>query len=258
MELAIALAMPSGGTDAEEDVFNLTTQSWPSGGGMHTLKLSNDPASMTMRSSKSSPTMRRSKSSPLRAPPPFQAPMIDKNGFATFQVFRPVVQEWDDRFQLEFTKKGDRRADNDMLQVGTRKYFSKPHDKSELKSHLATMGPTASMLLKSLDSGPDPKQRTAPITADGAPTQMPVRHALNGTMRDRDDKLRVWNDRWNRGTYLMNDELPASQRSYFSKESAYDTSPSQGWRRYRDQEVAPGQWAPGSPTRAAKFGPMGV
>jgi len=185
---------------------------------------------LTGRSSASRASASSTRSSPFRLQPPFQAPKADHTGFAKFQLYRPShTQDWDERHHMEFTRKGDRKA----------------HKES------------SPSLLRDPE-GKEPKPPRSPITPDCAPPVLHERHAFGGSMKDRDQRVRPWSDRWHTGIHRLNDGMHHSHRQYFVQKSIYETAPSQQWRRYTDQQVGPGQWLPIETKRPHPFPTLGV
>merc|ERR1711879_1814 len=134
------------------------------------------------------------------------------------------------------------QAQNDKLPKGSRAYFSVPQTKSELKEYLLSIPtPEAESLLRAVELPEAPSSRSV-LVPDTSPPLCVEKHVAGGTMQDRDCKRRPWNDRWCRSVGEMNDRMHKAHRAYFTKESMYESAPSQAYRRYRHQEVAPGDW----------------
>jgi len=205
---------------------------------------------------------------PFGVPPPFRGPKnpfcgseVDLEGYPNVQVFSPEhAADWDDRHHLnifsEGRKTGTLRPDNTLIPKGERFLFSKPSKPPELKAHLSTLK-NSKALLESLDL-PEKKMPASVVSADGSPSLFPGRHKLGGTMRDRDNEIRAWNDRWHCTIASMNDHLHKSHRQYFVEKSVFEEAKSQSWRRFRDQQVAPGVWQPMRQRRPCHFKPIGV
>mmetsp|Transcript_36836 Transcript_36836/g.102225 ORF Transcript_36836/g.102225 Transcript_36836/m.102225 type:complete len:291 (+) Transcript_36836:135-1007(+) len=171
-------------------------------------------------------------------------------------------QEWDERHHLKCD-------DNDLKPQLIREYFSKPEPLSEVMKTLRLNASLSSPSLSDagLRSGPEGMLRklAAPearayrsfVTADSGPSLLPARHSAGGEMRDRDGRPRTWNNRWHRSVAMLNDQCHPDHREYFTQTSLFAASPSQRYRRFLDQEDAPGLWTSIATKKPSRFPPMG-
>jgi len=196
-------------------------------------------------------TLKKPTKSPLRVRPPFRAPRVDKSGFPRSRVYMPgVTSEWDERHHL--------KPDNGLRPQGLRQYFQPVQTMDELKQDLTSNRhlKNTRTLITGLEK-PEMTTKRSIVTADGGPPVCPERHTFGGTMRDLDGGTRTWNDRWHTGIGLMNDNMHPDHRTYFTQASLFETSPSQRYRRYVDQEVDHGVWVPIATKKAQRFPPLG-
>jgi len=211
----------------------------------------------SLQKTASAPSLGGSRSSrlqsPLRRRPPFQKPRVDRYGFPAARLSRPLHgDKWDENHHLN-------GCENELKPRNMRQYFSRPQSRGELKRELATspvLKNTRSILSR-LEL-PEVAPQKQPITAESGLPVCPERHVVGGIMLDRDSSPRVWNDRWHKGMSLLNDQCHPDHRAYFTQKSLFEKSPSQSYRRYLDQEVAPGVWVPTEPRKKAQFPPLGA
>merc|ERR1711966_10302 len=130
-----------------------------------------------------------------------------------------------------------------MLPKRLRQYFEAPQTEAALKEDLQKRSNMKGML-KRMEKEEIPPTRPTPITADGGPPVIPTKHVVGGSMRDRDNETRPWNDRWSRSIGNLNDGMHPLHRESFSEPSLFAKAPSQRWRRFLDVEVEKGVWKP--------------
>jgi len=164
----------------------------------------------------------------------------------------PPQGDWDERHHLA-------GVENEMLPKKLRAYFSRPQEFGELKLDLEKRENMTAMI-KRMEQEEVPPTKPTPITADsGAPT-IPTKHVVTacGSMKDRDNEERPWNNRWSQGIGTLNEGVHPLHRQYFSKDSLFTDAPSQRWRRYADVEVAQGVWKPNLGNKPQRFPPIGA
>jgi len=209
------------------------------------------PPQGPVRRGKRSP--RPKKSGPLIVKPPFQAPVLDKTGRPNNPVSPPSRKEaWDEQHHKIGTE-------NELLPKQMRSYFSRPQSLPELRGELTVRRDgLAKSLVSILDADEVPPTKPPRISADAGAPVCPERHTFGGTMNDRDGSMRPWNDRWQTGIHLINENLHPLHRMAFTQKSLFEASPSQRWRRFLDYEVAHGEWKPIQTKRSNRFPPLGV
>mmetsp|Transcript_108267 Transcript_108267/g.170715 ORF Transcript_108267/g.170715 Transcript_108267/m.170715 type:complete len:375 (-) Transcript_108267:68-1192(-) len=189
--------------------------------------------------------------SPLKVPPPVRSrPVVDRFGHPITLSTKLDETLWDKRHQLGCNE-------NDLKPKLQRDYFSRPHTMQELVDHFEnTIATEKSRLLRGMsDATTTPVLQVARsmlqtmsmpefndrkpsfITPDTAPPLVPIRHVVGGAMKDRDGLQRLWNDRWEKGIGLLNDNCHPDHRAYFTQNSLFEDSQSQRWRRYLDQKT---------------------
>ncbi|CAE7509236.1 engB [Symbiodinium natans] len=188
---------------------------------------------------------------------------------------RPV---WDDRHHLNFND------DNSEKPKRLRSYFSRPQSLPELRADVEKR-PNAKSILKKLetDEGTEcpkctnvflmdslycrrcgtkreqmPAQAASFVSADAGPAVCPLRHAAGGDMADRDGARCPWNNRWQAGVHILNEQMHPLHRSSFATKSLFETAPSQRWRRHLDVQNEFGSWRSMLTSKGEKFPPLGV
>eukprot|EP00746_Dinoflagellata_sp_MGD_P009427 gnl/MRDRNA2_/MRDRNA2_119176_c0_seq1.p1 gnl/MRDRNA2_/MRDRNA2_119176_c0~~gnl/MRDRNA2_/MRDRNA2_119176_c0_seq1.p1 ORF type:complete len:501 (-),score=87.06 gnl/MRDRNA2_/MRDRNA2_119176_c0_seq1:30-1403(-) len=134
---------------------------------------------------------------------------------------------------------------NSQRPQGQRTYFSRAQTVDELRRHLESK-PESSLfrsLCVRLNEKEEPRRR--PVLSQDAGMPMDVaRHTPGGTMRNGFGEPVFWNDRWEQSISRDNATLHPLHREYFDCSSVYACSASQKWRRMKDFQKQPGQWAP--------------
>ncbi|CAE8709990.1 unnamed protein product [Polarella glacialis] len=204
--------------------------------------------------SSSSPGLNRSGAmmSPLRSKLNLVAPRLDASGFPRVKPGKPPhTHAWNERHSIG-------GMDNSLMPKGQRLYFSKSQSLPELRDHLVHHAKHSQTQIQRLDSEEIQAFPPSFVSADAGPPVVPTRHVPGGTMADRDQKLRPWNNRWECGVHMMNSKLHPLHRSGFSTKSLFETSQSQQWRRNQDQEMEKGVWRSIHAKKPSRFGPLGV
>ncbi|CAK0842057.1 unnamed protein product [Prorocentrum cordatum] len=147
-----------------------------------------------------------------------------------------------------------------MLPKKLRAYFSRPESEDELKEVLAEKGEL--LLLRRLEQEDKASPAPSPLSTDAGPAPCPERHVRGGHMRDRDGQVKAWNDRWHASASNLNAGAHPAHRQYFSRDSPFQSAPSQKWRRFMDLKVNDGddpdaRWQSDGSSRPPRFGPMG-
>jgi len=162
-----------------------------------------------------------------------------------------AIVAWDDRHQLC-------GVENELLPKSLRAYFSRPQSLPELREELKKKKKQMPSMLRKFEAPEKPALGASPITCDAEPTICPERHELGGVMKDKDNEVRSWNNRWSSSIGQLNDGMHPLHREYFSKPSLFATAPSQRWRRYIDTEVEHGVWKSNECKRPQLFPPLGA
>lgn len=198
---------------------------------------------------------------PLAVPPPYDPPMVDQFGFPCAMKSNMLDEDlWDTRHHLNGNE-------NELKPKGKRDYFSKPamegkHLKRELKYTAGlSSAPTSIGLLKSLSTHSCPPiddvRKPSIVCPDAGPPLVPGRHHFGGIMKDRDGKIRRWNDRWHKSIGALNQNCHPDHRTYFTQKSLFEESKSQQWRCYLHQEIEHGVWQSINCKKPHKFPPLG-
>ncbi|CAE7905918.1 unnamed protein product [Symbiodinium microadriaticum] len=77
-------------------------------------------------------------------------------------------------------------------------------------------------------------------------------------MLDRDGTRCPWNNRWQAGVHILNEQMHPLHRSSFATKSLFETAPSQRWRRHLDVQNECGSWRSMVTSKGARFPPLGV
>jgi hypothetical protein len=162
----------------------------------------------------------------------------------------PPLEEWDERHHLS-------GGENELLPKKLRMYFQRPQEWHELREDLEQRN-NMNAMLKAMDGPEVPYTKPTPIGADAGPPVIPHKHEPGGSMKDRDQEVRLWNNRWSQGIQILNEGMHPMHREYFTQPSLFATAPSQRWRRYQDTEVARGEWKTNQEKRPARFPPLGL
>lgn len=239
------------------------TDSSSPGGTRRMVRTSSSTASSlgSSRSSLSSTTRKKrygssTKRSPLSVPPPFDMPVVDQFGFPCAQKSVMLDEDlWDQRHHLNGNE-------NELKPKLIRDYFGKYALPKELKRDLKYSrglcdSSTSPSILRALSLPEVNDRKPSFICPDAGPPLVPTRHVFGGSMKDRDGKKRLWNDRWTKGIGLLNDNCHPDHRAYFTQKSLFEDAPSQDWRRYLQQEIKPGVWEDIKCNKPQKFPPLG-
>eukprot|EP00439_Symbiodinium_sp_Y106_P064704 s574_g10.t1 len=158
---------------------------------------------------------------------------------------------WDDRHHLNFND------DNAEKPKRLRSYFSRPQSLPELRADVEKR-PHAKSILKKLEAEEVPAQVPTFVSADAGPAVCPTRHVAGGVMLDRDGTQCPWNNRWQAGVHILNEQMHPLHRSSFATKSLFETAPSQRWRRHLDVQKECGSWRSMITSKGARFPPLGV
>jgi hypothetical protein len=170
---------------------------------------------------------------------------------------------WDKRHQLG-------PMENAAKHPSLRDYFATHETLDELKENLRLdkKRPGTASLLAGLAEKEDQRgswghpQTLSPLSADaelGALHQMRNSHgpSLGGSMADRDDNIRGWNNRFHSSPSNHDRLWHRTQREYFGNRSTFVDLPSQQWRRQVEYEVEPGIWRSTQTSKPTPLGPLG-
>ncbi|CAE7528175.1 engB [Symbiodinium sp. CCMP2592] len=163
----------------------------------------------------------------------------------------PHRPAWDDRHHLNFND------DNAEKPKRLRSYFSRPQSLPELRADVEKR-PHAKSILKKLEAEEVPAQVPTFVSADAGPAVCPTRHVAGGVMIDRDGTQCPWNNRWQAGVHILNEQMHPLHRSSFATKSLFETAPSQRWRRHLDVQNECGSWRSMITSKGARFPPLGV
>ncbi|OLP83512.1 hypothetical protein AK812_SmicGene35727 [Symbiodinium microadriaticum] len=158
---------------------------------------------------------------------------------------------WDDRHHLNFND------DNAEKPKRLRSYFSRPQSLPELRAEVEKR-PHAKSILKKLEAEEALAQVPTFVSADAGPAVCPTRHVAGGDMLDRDGTRCPWNNRWQAGVHILNEQMHPLHRSSFATKSLFETAPSQRWRRHLDVQNECGSWRSMVTSKGARFPPLGV